>query len=233
MFGTPSIEINLGDATKYLSKGDTIPSIQSDGLIGDITRKIDPVANQIKSTLQNLDTVLWNVNSIFNNRLKGNIADLMYNIDSATKNIAAATSDLRLMLNKDNGSLTHTAQNMDNITKNLADNNQKINGIFTNVEATTKHLSEADINGAITKLKTSADNLNLILDKVNNNKGSLGMLINDKTLYYQLFHSVKSANTLIDDLKMHPKRYMNLSVFGRKDKDKPLAKPLNDSIPAQ
>ena len=233
MLGTPSIEINLGDANKFLNKGDTIQSIQSDGLIGDITRKIDPVTNQIKSTLQNLDTVLHNINSIFNNRLKGNISDLMYNIDSATKNIASSTADLKLMLNKDNGTLTQTAQNINNITKNLADNNEKINSIFNNVDVTTKHFSEADINGTITKLKASVDNLNNVLDKINSNKGSLGMLINDKTLYNQLSNTVRSANTLIDDLKIHPKRYVNISVFGKKDKEQPLTKPIYDSIPAQ
>lgn len=71
--------------------------------------------------------------------------------------------------------------------------------------------------------------LNTILDKVNTNNGSLGLLMNDRSLYNNLTNTVRSANILIDDLKTHPKRYVNISVFGKKDKSTPLTAPLNDS----
>ena len=56
-------------------------------------------------------------------------------------------------------------------------------------------------------------------------------LMNDKTLYNNLINTVRSANILLDDLRVHPKRYVNISVFGRKDKSGPLMAPLNDSLP--
>ena len=230
ILGTPSIEIVLGNSTHYLKSGDSIESIQSTGLIGDITSKIDPITTQIKISLNNLDTVLHNINSIFNTKLKGNIADLLYNIDSATKNIATATSSLSLMLNKDNGSLTNTVQNMNDFTKNLAENNTKVTSILTNVETTTKHFSDADVQGAVTKLKLAIEQMNSLLTKVNTDKGSLGLLMNDKALYNNLNSTVKSANTLMDDLRIHPKRYVNISVFGKKDKSGPITQPVADSV---
>ena len=230
ILGTPSIEIVLGNSAHYLKSGDSIESIQSVGLIGDITSKIDPITTQIKTSLSNLDTVLHNINSIFNTKLKGNISDLLYNIDSATKNIATATASLSIMLDKDHGSLTNTVQNMNNFTKNLADNNNKVTGILTNVEATTQHFSDADVQGAVTKLKSAIDQMNDLLTKVNSDKGSLGLLMNDKALYNNLNSTVRSANTLMDDLRIHPKRYVNISVFGKKDKSGPITKPVSDSV---
>ena len=229
ILGTPSIEIILGNGNKFLESGDTIESIQSTGLIGDITSKIDPITDQIKKTMSNLDTVLHNINSIFDARVKGNIADMMYNMDSATRNIASATSALNMLLDKEHGSLTSTVQNISSVTKNLADNNNKVNSILTNVETTTQHFSDADVNGAVTKLKTSIEQMNILLTKINSDKGSLGLLMNDKALYNNLNSTVRSANTLMDDLRIHPKRYVNISVFGKKDKTGPITKPASDT----
>ena len=134
------------------------------------------------------------------------------------------------MLDKEHGSLTNTVQNMNDFTKNLADNNNKVNSILTNVETTTQHFSDVDVQGAITKLKQAIEQMNDILTKVNSDKGTLGLLMNDKTLYNNLNSSVKSANTLMDDLRIHPKRYVNISVFGKKDKSGPITQPIADSV---
>jgi hypothetical protein len=78
-------------------------------------------------------------------------------------------------------------------------------------------------------LKTAIENLNALVKKAASDEGSLGKLINDKTLYNNLNNSLKSANTLLDDLRVHPKRYVQFSVFGKKDKASPLLAPIIDT----
>ena len=68
------------------------------------------------------------------------------------------------------------------------------------------------------------------INKVNSTNGTLGLLLNDKKLYLNLESTTRSLNILLDDLRMHPKRYVNISVFGSKDKKGPLMAPLNDTI---
>jgi phospholipid/cholesterol/gamma-HCH transport system substrate-binding protein len=65
--------------------------------------------------------------------------------------------------------------------------------------------------------------------RINSNNGSLGLLINDKRLYQNMEATTRSLNTLLDDFRVHPKRYVNISVFGKKDKNGPLIAPLPDS----
>ena len=119
--------------------------------------------------------------------------------------------------------------NVNSFTKNLSDNNDKVTRLLTNVEKTTDNFAKTDINGTVEKLKTAVVNLKGILEKVNSNNGSLGKLLNDKALYNNLNNTMRSANILLDDLRLHPKRYVNVSVFGRKDKSGPLMAPLADS----
>jgi len=228
--GTPSVEIVLGTETKYLNSGDTLVTGNNDGLLGALTQKIAPIGDQLKATLQSLDSVLKNVNALLDPSAKGNLQQSIANVNKATASLAASTASIQSMMNAQTGSIAQSMNNLNSFSKNLADNNEKITKMMTNIEKTTENLSKADIDGTIASLKNTIDNLNGLVEKVASKDGSLGLLMNDKTLYNNLTNTIRSANILVDDLKMHPKRYVNVSVFGKKDKSIPLSAPLNDSF---
>lgn len=142
----------------------------------------------------------------------------------------ASTASLEQMMNIQNGAVAQSMNNLNSFTENLAANNNKINNTMSNVETTTSNLAKADIAGSVNNLQKAIDKLNNLLNKLDSKEGSLGLLMNDKSLYNNLNNTVRSVNTLVDDLKTHPKRYVNISVFGKKDKSTPLTAPLNDSI---
>lgn len=227
--GTPSIEIILGDSKNHLKTGDTLMTKESMGILGAVANQLLPVADQIKETVRQLDIVLKNVNSIFDPTTKGNLQEVIANLNKTTANLMNASASMQVMLNEQTGSITKTMNNVNSFTKNLADNNEKINGVVTNLQTTTGNLAKADINGTIADLKTSVNNLNSILSKIDKGEGSMGKLMNDKALYDNLNNTIRSANILVDDLRMHPKRYVSVSVFGKKDKSGPLMQPLADS----
>jgi phospholipid/cholesterol/gamma-HCH transport system substrate-binding protein len=134
------------------------------------------------------------------------------------------------MLNQQTGSIAQSMNHVNSFTKNLSSNNEKISNTLDDLSKTTNNLSKADIEGTISNFKAAVTHLNELLVKVNSQDGSLGKLINDKALYNNLNNTIRSANTLVDDLRVHPKRYVSISVFGKKDKTAPIMAPLNDSI---
>ncbi|MDE3143219.1 MAG: MCE family protein [Bacteroidota bacterium] len=227
--GTPSVEITLGDSKKYLASGDTINTRSSPGLFNAFTNRIMPAVDQLQATIITLNNVLKNINSVFDPNTKHNLQDVIANINTTTASLIKSSASLEAMLNKENGSITQSLNNVNSFTKNLADNNEKVTQVLNNVETTTDHLSKADISGSVASLKTAVENLNIVLNKLNSKEGSLGLLVNDKVLYNNLTNTVRSANILMDDLRAHPKRYVNISVFGKKDKTGPLKAPLSDS----
>jgi len=105
--------------------------------------------------------------------------------------------------------------------------------MLSNIDKTTENLSKADIDGAINNLKGAVEKLDSVMVKLNSNDGTLGALINSKDMYNNLNNTVRSLNILMDDLRTHPKRYVNISVFGKKDKGDYLTEPLKDSTSSE
>lgn len=224
-----SIAITLGNAPKMLQSGDTLTTSDNPGLLGELTSKVMPIGDQLKTTLHSLDSVLKNVNTIFDPNTKHNLQETIANITKTTASLTVSAASIQAMLNEQSGSIQQSMKNINSFTKNLSDNNEKITQSLSNLETTTNKFAKSDIEGTITELKKSVENLNTVLAKMNSRDGTLGMLMNDKQLYLNLNNTVRSANILLDDLKTHPKRYVNVSVFGKKDKSQPLTAPLNDS----
>ena len=227
--GSPSVDITLGDAKTFLKTGDTLITGTNNGLLGSVMNKLGPVGDQVKITLQSLDSVMKNINTIFDPHTKNNLQQVIANINKTTASLVVSSASIQTMLNEQSGAIGQSMKNISSFTKNLSDNNEKVTKLLSNVEKTTDNFAKTDFNGTVEKLKTAVTNLNGMLEKVNSNNGTLGKLLNDKALYTNLNNTVHSANILLDDLRVHPKRYINVSVFGKKDKSGPLLAPLADS----
>lgn len=228
--GTPSVEIKLGTSTSYLQSDDTLRSSKAGGLLDAVSAKLGPVADQLAVTLGSLDSLLRNANSVLDPHTKGNLQSVIANLSNATASLVKSSASLQTMLNTQTGALANTLNNMSSFSEALASNKEKLNNTVSNIEKTTENLSKADIDGVVNNLKASVEKLNNTMEKVNSTDGSLGSLINDKALYTNLNNTVRSLNTLMDDLRVHPKRYVNISVFGKKDKGNYLTQPISDTV---
>ena len=228
--GTPSIEIKLGNSQSFLQQGDTLQTAESKGLLSGVMDKIGPVTQQLEKTIETLDVVLKNINSVFDPQTKNNLQAVIANVNKTTESLVISSASLQQMLNQQTGAVAQSMNNVNKFTKNLSDNNEKVSQTLTNVTKTSENFAKADLAGSVDQLKAAIGNLNKLVEKVNSTDGSLGKLINDKTLYNNLNNTIKSANILVDDLRVHPKRYVNISVFGKKDKTGPLMAPLADSV---
>ena len=230
MLASPTMNITMGDDRHYLQSGDTISTEENESLLSSLGSKIAPVGDQLKTTMISLNKVLNNANSILDPSSKNNIKQSITNLDSITASLIVSSKAIQAILATQSGAIAETMNNVTSFTKNLADNNDKVNKSMANLEKTTDNFANADIDGVINSLKKVTSNLNDLLEKVNSKDGTLGMLMNDKTLYNNLNTTIRSANILMDDLKVHPRRY--IKILGKADKTPPLTEPLaTDSVP--
>ena len=228
--GTNSISIVLGNAKTFLQNGDTVTTAPATSLLGDFMNTLSPLGEQIKNTITSLEKVLGNVNKVLDDDNKANFKSILVNLAATTNKLDNAMASIETMVEKQNGSIAKSFENVNSFTKNLNDNNKIINNIINNLDSTSQSLKDANLYKTIKDVQAALAGITLTLQKVNTGNGTAAKLMNDPNVYLELENTLKSVNTLVDDIKVHPKRYISISVFGKKDKSKPLSKPLADTI---
>ncbi len=221
--GTTAIVITMGKAKTYLQNGDTLIGMTTKGLMEDLRETLSPTVDNVNRTLLSLDSTIKKIGNVFDENAKQNIGQML-------RELALTTNQLNRMLQPGKGSLAKTAEHMSDFTGNLKANNDSITAIINNLAKVTGNLSEADIAKTIQSIESAASNLNQILAGVKEGNGTLGKLTSDDQLYKNLNSTANSLNILLQDFRMHPKRYVQVSVFGKKDKTGPLMAPLADSL---
>lgn len=232
ILGTVSMDIKLGSNSKALGNGDTISTKLTDNLLDGAMKKLDPVLYEVKNAVQSLDSVLLTVNSVVDPSAKNNIRATLDNLNKMTASLTVSSASLQSLLNTQTGALAKSLDNVSAFTGNLAANNEKMSGILDNVEKATANFSKLDLQTTLTTLDGTINELKGTITKLSSKEGTIGLLLNDTRLYNNLVATSNKVNLLIDDLRLHPKRYVNVSVFGKKDKSGPLLTPLPDTINA-
>ena len=153
-------------------------------------------------------------------------------VSEETANLITASASLTELLNTQTGALAGTLNNLNSFTGNLDKNNEKINSLVSNLDKTAGNLSNLELQKTLDILNSTIGDLKGTIAKLNSNTGTVGLLLNDTRLYNNLTATANKLNLLIDDLKTNPKRYVNISVFGKKNKDAGLTVPLPDTVNA-
>lgn len=227
---TPSLEIVLGNSNEHLKNKDSIATSDTGGLLGGLMEKVDPVITQLKRTMVSLDTLLVNFNTVLDPNAKGNISSALRNLNTITTSMVQSTSSLNTLLNTQTGSLAKTLNNVESITGNMANNNEKINNVMSSLDKTTTKISELEFEKAVNTLNATLADFQQTVAKLNKPDGTLGKILNDPTLYNNLASTGNKLNLLLDDVRINPKRYVNISVFGRKPKGNPVTVPFPDTL---
>jgi len=226
LLGTSSLGIILGDAKSYVQNGDHITTKITPGLLDDVKTSLAPAIKNVNNTLLSLDSLIKAVGSIVDPAMKTNIRQIV-------ANLSTSSASLQSLLNAETGMLAKTLGNVNGITGNLAKQNETINKTIANLETVSGKLAAVDLDSTMRNLNNSVSHLNTIIAKGDSKEGSLGLLLNDKALYQNLENTTRSLNILLDDLRVHPKRYVSISIFGKKDKGDYLKKTLVTDSTAQ
>ncbi len=232
LLSTPTIDIKLGDAQTYVPKNGYIATEATEGILNDVLKKVDPVLFQVTKAVTSIDSVLMAVNHILDPNAKNNISATLANLNKTTANLVGTSASLQTLLNTQTGALAGTLNNLNSFTASLDKNSGKITSTLDNLDKTATNLSQLDLQKTLTFLNSTIGDLKATIGKLNNTSGTAGLLLNDTKLYNNLTATANKLNLLIDDLKTNPKRYVNISIFGKKNTAPGLTVPLPDTVNA-
>ena len=209
LLGGMKVQFVYGKGPGNYAHHDTIPGRLAESIIDKVEAELLPVKDKITNLLAVLDTVISSVNDIMSPEFKKNLNGTLSNLNNTTKS-------LDNIIGSKEKELKSTLENLDKFSKMLSDNSGKMGKTFSNLESITDTLASADIYATVTNLKKSLEKTALMIDNMNNGKGSAGQFLTNDTLYTNLTNSLESLNVLLQDMKANPKRYVHFSVFGKK-----------------
>ncbi len=227
LLGTTIMEIKMGTKSgNYVGAGDTLESTYKPGMITEITKSLNPAINNINKTLASLDQLIQQLNSTLDPKTQNNLQGIIASMNSTIRG-------LDNLINTQSVVLGRAFSNAETVTNAFAKNSGKIDTTFGNLAKISDGLVRADIAKTLQTVNSTMSRLEQTIIAINSKNGSVGMLLNDRQFYDELRLTNRSLTTLLDDLRLHPKRYVSVSVFGRKNKTAPIMQPvIGDSIPA-
>ncbi len=198
LMGNVELDLLLGpNPEEQMEPGDTIYGNIQQGALA----KASEMIPQIQRMLPKLDSILANVNMLLSDPA---LSSSMHNIDQITANLSSTTSELH-----------HLSANLKTQVPGMLD---KADNVLDNTNTLTKNLSDLDIAMTMAKVNNTLQNVEQMTAKLNSNDGTIGLLMRDQELYRNAASTMGHVDSLMIDLKQHPKRYVHFSIFGRKDK---------------
>ncbi len=218
LVGSSFMTIEKGNEKTYLKNGDTLLTRMKENFLDDVQSQFKAIAIKIQGTTDTLNIVLNSLNGVINSNAKNNLHEALAKLNTAT-------TSLNDLLDK-NGALAKTFANANDITSELKKSTDNITKTFINTKIASEKLATLDIKPVLDNLNTTILQLKSIATKLQSNDGTLGSLLNDKKMYGRINDAIESLQTLSAEVREHPRRYVNLSIFGKKDNGDYLTKPL-------
>lgn len=213
LMGSKAINLIPGDAMTDAQSGDTLQTQLELGLVEQLNKQLEPLKKKAENVMISLDTVLMALQEIFSGEGNGNLQGSLNSIGRTLNNVEQASGTLNNMLGSEAGRISNILKNINSITSNLENSNSDITRSLDNITTISDSLRAVNLNRSIHYLNHVLAQTDSIVTKINQGKGSLGGVVNDEELYYNLTAVSENLNKLLIEFRQNPKRFVNLSVF--------------------
>ena len=198
--GASSLDLTLGSENTFYKVGDVIPSVKPGGVM---TTLSDEVVPQVVNIIPKVDSIMGGVNSIVSNPALGNS---LYRLDAITAQLALSSQQLTKLLTQINSQVPGVMGDVKVVASNL-------NATTGNLHEMSESIKSLPLDSTVNQLNSTIANIQELSKKLNNENSNLGLLLNDKSLYNNANRALADLDSLLIDIKAHPKRYINIKVF--------------------
>lgn len=190
-------------AARPVQDDDVLPSTIKPGLTELVNQQIAPLQNKLEGLLTSADSLFAGVSNVLNYNTQNNLKLALEGVTQSIDNVNKLSNSLSRVINSNEKVFNSTLSHLEHTTNNLA--------------ILSDSLKQMPLASTVQHLEKTTAQIQQLVEKMEKGEGSLGKLLNEETLYNKLLYSAEALETLLVDLKLHPKRYVHFSIFGKKE----------------
>ena len=213
LLGGKAIVFELGTSKEMAPDKDTLRA----DIKGGIAESLEPVQKKAEAIVAKMDSILTSVNNIMNPKFQKNVDRSFTSIANSLQSLEGTTKKVDALVGAQSAHIDHIMANVEDITTNLKTSNKSLTGTMANFNKISDDIAKSNIKQTLDNASKAVADLQATIAKMNSKDGSIGLMLNDKTVYNNLSDATNNLNKLLIDLKANPKRYVHFSVFGGKD----------------
>jgi phospholipid/cholesterol/gamma-HCH transport system substrate-binding protein len=215
LFGGKAIQIMLGTSSELADNKDTLASGISMGLTESIKQEIEPLKQKTAQLFSGVDSVITNLNSVLSGPQIKNLGDIFVSLKNTMENLEGTSSKLNGVIDANTDNLSKIFDHVEAITENLESNNDLLTKAIKNAALITDSLAALNLSSTIAKVDLALTDFNSLMTNINEGNGTIGKLIHTDSLHTQLVTASHSLDLLLNDMRIHPKRYLSFSLISR------------------
>ena len=182
---------------------DTLNSSIAPGLTDLVNKKITNLQVKIESMVVSADSVLNNINKVFDDSTKNNLKPSVSNFNQTIIDLKTTSNSIKDIVKNNQSDIDSSIKNIKNFTEDFSQISNKLN--------------QAQIDETFKNFKTSSENLTKILNEINSGNGTMGQIVKNDSLFKNLNKASESIDLLLEDIRLNPYRYIHFSIFGKKN----------------
>lgn len=202
--GSKAVNMILGSSDKFARENDTLTGRFDGDISVLVTKKLLPLKEKGERLIESIDSVMAIIRGTFT--------------PETQENIRRGVASLEEIIITQRERVSVIMENLEDITNNLRNSNKKISNTINNLSNFSDSLSQSRIKSAIANANDVIYETRVLMQKINQNQGTVGKLVNEDSVYYSLEKTLNDLDNLLIDLKANPKKYVHFSVFGSSGK---------------
>lgn len=220
LLGSKEVELQLGRSPENALSGDTLISSIESGLMESVNKEILPLKVKTEQLISDIDSILTIFQVILDDNARSNVTKSLKSIRLAIQSLETTAFRLDTLVAEEKQKLSAILSHVESISGNLESSNDELTNIIQNFSSLSDSLVQSDLKGVIENAASAMSEVSAITEKINRGEGTMGMLINNDSLYNNLRRASDQLDLLLEDLRVNPDRYVRVSVFGGKKENK-------------
>ena len=213
IMGTKAVRFILSQSENFLSDGDTLLGSTEKDLKEQVNAELLPLKRKTEDLISSFDSALAIIQNVFNEKTRKNLSLSFESIKKTVQYLEETSLAVDTLMTTQKGRLARIFSNIESISANLKNNNEELTNIINNFSTISDTLARIRFVTTMEKAEKTLEQTNLLVEKINAGEGTIGLLINNDTLYNHLEQSAKDLDYLLEDIRQNPKRYLHFSVF--------------------